>query len=101
MRDIIITIIFITLICIIYCTNQNRVKINTAERNRIIQNKELIQFQKDIQRLDIRLTRNEIKTKILENKEIILLNKDVLKKFEKDIMAHEQAIKNHEDRIKK
>lgn len=100
-RDIITTIIFVALICLICYTNQNRDRLNIAEENRIKQNKELIQFQEDIQRLDIRLTRNEIKTRVLENKEIILISKDVLKKFEKDIINFEQAIKDYEERIKK
>lgn len=100
MRDIITTIIFIVLVCIICFINQNRTLLNTAEDQRIIQNEEMIRFQKDISRLDIRLTRNEFKTKVLENKEIILLSKGVLRKFEKDVAAFETAIKNHEERMK-
>lgn len=96
MRDIITTIIFIALICVIYITNQNINRLDVAEERRIIQNKEMIMFQKDILRLDIRLTRNEIKTKVLENKEIILLHRDVLKKFEKDIDAVESVIRDYQ-----
>ena len=100
-RDIITTIIFIALLFTICYTNQNRTRLDVAEDRRVIQNEEMLRFQKDVSRLDTRLTRNEMKTKVLENKEIILLSKDVLKKFEKDIEAFETAIRNHEGRLGK
>lgn len=101
MRDIITTIIFIILICVICFVNQNIDRLNIAEERRIKQNIEIMLLQKDIKRLDIRLTRNEIKTEVLKNKEILLMNRDLLKKFEKDVEAFEDAIRMHQKKMRK
>lgn len=100
-RDIITTIIFIVLICIICFVNENIDRLNLAEENRILQNMEIMLLQKDISRLDVGLIRNETKTEVLKNKEIILMNRDLLEKFERDVEAFESVIKNHQERMGK
>ncbi len=101
LRDIITTIIFLILFWCVITINQNMIKHTLAEENRIKQNIEIMLLQKDISRLDVRLTRNEIETEVLKNKEIILMNRDILKKFEKDVEAMEEVIRHHQKRMKK
>ena len=98
MRDIITTIIFIILICVICFVNQNIDRLNLAEERRIEQNIGIILIQKDIKKLDIRSIRNKFKIEVLKNKEILLMNRDLLKKFEKDVKAFEDAIKMYQER---
>ncbi len=99
----IINVVFLVaslIIIFISSTWASSIYYKSKEDRAIFANSELSQLQKDFQRLDIRLTRNEIKTRVLENKEIILLNRNVLKIFEKDIEAFEAAIRDYEERIK-
>jgi len=72
-----------------------------AEENRIIQNTEIMRLSKDILRLDIRLTRNEMKTRVLQNTKVIILQKETLKRFIKEIEAMEQVIKDYQKGVKK
>ena len=97
MREIIITIISFALLWCVVTINQNIAKHAKAEENRIKQNVEIIQIQKDIKRLDIRLTRNEIKTRVLQNTKIIILQKKALKRFIREIEAIEEVIRHYQE----
>ena len=94
MRDIITTIIFIGLLWVVIETNNNITRLDIAEERRIKQNTEIMLLQKDIKRLDERLTRNEIK--ITRKAEIIVLQKEILEGIE----AFERVIRIQQERDK-
>ena len=75
------------------------------ENKVIFQNTELLRFQKDILRFDIRLTRNETMSKQLKYAEIMILQEKMrvaqVKRFIEEVQAIESVIKDYQKKGKR